>query len=47
MTSVENNYTIIEKEALVMIYVVKKFRHYLLGNNFIFYVDHRALLYRM
>jgi hypothetical protein len=45
MNSVEKNYTTIEKEALVMIYVVKQFRHYPLGNNFVFYVDHRALLY--
>jgi hypothetical protein len=28
-----------------MIYVVKKYRHYLLRNNFIFFVDHQALLY--
>jgi len=29
-----------------MIYVVKKFsRHYLLRNNFIFFVDHQTLLY--
>jgi hypothetical protein len=28
-----------------MINVVKKFRHYLLGNNFIFFVDHQVLLY--
>jgi hypothetical protein len=28
-----------------MIYVVKKFRHYLLRNSFIFFVDHEALLY--
>jgi hypothetical protein len=28
-----------------MIYVVKKFRHYLLRNSFIFFVDHQALLY--
>jgi hypothetical protein len=33
------------KKTLTMIYVVKKFRHYLLGNNFIFFVDHQALLY--
>ena len=28
-----------------MIYVVKKFRYYLLANKFIFFVDHQALLY--
>jgi hypothetical protein len=34
------NYTTTSKETLVMIYVVKKFKHYLLGNNFIFFIDH-------
>jgi hypothetical protein len=47
MNSAKKNYTKIEKEALVMIYVVKKFSHYLLGNNFIFFVDYQALLYIM
>ena len=28
-----------------MVYFVKKFRHYLLANKFIFFVDHHALLY--
>jgi hypothetical protein len=28
-----------------MIYVVKKIRHYLLGNSFMFFVDHQTLLY--
>ena len=28
-----------------MVYVVQKFRHYLLATPFVFYVDHRALLY--
>jgi len=45
MNNVEKNYTTIEKEALAMIYVVKKFRHYLFGDNFVFYVDHQTLLY--
>jgi hypothetical protein len=45
MNNVEKNYTTIEKETLAMIYVVKKFRHYLLGNNFTFFMDHQALLY--
>ncbi len=45
MNNVEKNYTTTKKEALTMIYVVKKFRHYLLGNNFIFFVDHQVFLY--
>ena len=28
-----------------MLYAVKKFRHYLLANQFVFFVDHQALLY--
>jgi hypothetical protein len=40
MNSAQKNYTTIDKEALVMIYVVKKFKHYLLGNYFILFVDH-------
>ena len=34
-----------EREALGMIYSTTKFRHYLLGNRFMFHVDHFALLY--
>jgi hypothetical protein len=45
MNNVKLNYTTIENEALTMIYVVKKFKHYLLRNNFIFFVDHQTLLY--
>jgi hypothetical protein len=40
MDSVKKNYTTIEKEAFVMIYDVKKFIHHLLGNSFIFFVNH-------
>jgi hypothetical protein len=32
-------------EALAMVYTLHKFCHYLLGNKFVFYVDHMALLY--
>ncbi len=39
------NYTTTEREALVMNYALHKFHHYLLGNKFIFYVYHMALLY--
>ncbi|MCO5572921.1 hypothetical protein L7F22_037746 [Adiantum nelumboides] len=41
----EKNYTTTEQERLGMIYAVKKYRHYLLANKFVFFVDHQALLY--
>ena len=41
----EANYTVTEREALAMVYSVKKFRYYLLANSFKFFVDHQALLY--
>ena len=28
-----------------MVYAMKKFRHYLLANKFVFFVNHQALLY--
>jgi hypothetical protein len=45
LNSAEKNYSTTEREALAMIYSVGKFRHYLLANHFIFYVDHQALIY--
>jgi hypothetical protein len=45
LNSVERNYIIIEREALAMVYVLHKFRNYLLSNQFIYYVDHMALVY--
>ncbi len=42
---VERNYTTFEKEALATVYALHRFRHYLLGNWFVFYVDHMALVY--
>ena len=44
LNSAEKNYTTIEREGLVMVYALKKFRHHLLANCFIFFVDHHALL---
>jgi hypothetical protein len=41
----EHNHNTIEKEALTMVFSLHKFKHYLLGNKFIFYVDHMALVY--
>jgi len=41
----KQNYTTTKKEVLVMVYALHKFKHVLLGNKFIFYVDHMALVY--
>ena len=45
LNSTEQNYTTTEREGLGMIYAVKKFCHYLLANQFVFFTDHQALLY--
>jgi hypothetical protein len=45
LIAAEKNYTTTESEALGMIFAVQKFRHYLLGYPFVFYVDHDALKY--
>ncbi len=42
---VERNYITTERETLAMVYALHKFRHYLLSNWFVFYVDHMALVY--
>lgn len=44
LTGHERNYTTMEREALAMIFALKKFRHYLLGNPLTFFVDHHALV---
>ncbi len=41
----KRNYTTTKIEALAMVYALHKFKHYLLGNKFTFYVDHMALVY--
>ena len=45
LNSTEKNYTTTEREGLAMVYAVNKFRHYLLANRFIFFVDHHSLMY--
>jgi hypothetical protein len=45
LNKIEQNYNTTEIEALVMVFPLHKFRHYLSGNKFIFYVDHMALIY--
>jgi hypothetical protein len=42
---IEHNYNTTHGKALTMVFVLHKFRHYLLGNMFVFYVDHMALVY--
>jgi hypothetical protein len=42
---IKKNYTTIEREALVMVYALHKIKHYLVGNWFVFYVNHMALVY--
>jgi len=34
-----------ERKVLLMVFILHKFKHYLLGNKFVFYVDHMALVY--
>ncbi|KAL3694202.1 hypothetical protein R1sor_007853 [Riccia sorocarpa] len=41
----EKDYTTTEREALAMVYAVKKFKSYLQVNKFVFFVDHQALTY--
>jgi hypothetical protein len=42
---VEKNYTIIEKKTLAMVYALHKYRHYLLGNRFVFYVINKPQIF--
>ncbi len=39
------NYNITKREALTMVFVLDKFKHYLLGNKLVFCVDHMTLVY--
>ena len=41
----ERNYSTTKREGLGMIYLINKFRYYLLGNKVTFHVDHLALMY--
>ena len=47
LNEAEKNYTTTEREGLGMVYAIKKFRHYLLANKFVFFTDHQVLLYLM
>jgi len=41
----KRNYNTMEHEALAMVFAFHKFKHDLLGNKFLFYVDHMVLVY--
>jgi hypothetical protein len=41
----EQNYNTIEREGLAMVYELKKFRHYFLGNHFKMFTDYPSLIY--
>ncbi len=45
LTATERNYSTTERECLAMVFIVKKFRHYLLLNPVVFFIDHMALKY--
>jgi hypothetical protein len=45
LNKAEHNYTIKERKALVMVYVLHKLRSFLLRNKYIFHADHMALVY--
>jgi len=45
LNSTKRNYITTLEKKLVMVYVLHKFKHYLLGKQFVFYVDHMALVY--
>ena len=41
----EKNYTTMKREGLAMVYVLHKFKHYLLGGHFKMFTDHSTLKY--
>ena len=45
MSGAERNYYVTEGECLSVIFVLKKFQNYMLGNLIVIHVDHQAILY--
>ena len=45
LNTVEKNYSTTKRDGLGMIFAIIKYRHYLLANKFVFFINHQALLY--
>ena len=45
LNEAQRNYTTTEKELLVVVYALDKFRAYLIGSDIIIFTDHSALKY--
>ncbi len=45
LNKAKHNYNTRHTEVLTMVFSLLKFKHYLLGNKFVFYVDHMAMVY--
>jgi hypothetical protein len=43
--STKQNYNTTKQEALTIVFAFHMFKHDLLGNKFVFYVDHMGLVY--
>ena len=47
LTPIEYNYTVIEKEFLVVVYSINKFRHYITGYEVFIHTDHSTIRFLM
>ena len=45
LSKAKKNYSTTECKGIAMVYVLQKYRHYLLGGHFKMYTDHSALKY--
>jgi hypothetical protein len=45
LNKVEQNCITTKRKVLAMVYSLHKFRRFLLGNKFVFYVDYMAIIY--
>jgi len=45
LSKAEKNYSTTERKGLAMVYVLQKYRHYLLGGHFKMYTNHSVLKY--